>query len=53
MIVLLTGESGCGKTTLCARVVAALKARGLDVAGVLTLPRFSNGEKIGMANIAR
>jgi nucleoside-triphosphatase THEP1 len=48
MIVLLTGESGCGKTTLCARVVASLKARGLDVAGVLTLPRFADGEKIGM-----
>ena len=48
MIVLLTGESGCGKTTLCQRVVEWLKARGLDVAGVLTLPRFSNGEKIGM-----
>jgi nucleoside-triphosphatase len=48
MIVLITGESGCGKTTLCAHVVAALKARGLDVAGVLTLPRFSDGKKIGM-----
>ncbi|MBM3128295.1 MAG: DUF2478 domain-containing protein [Chloroflexi bacterium] len=48
MIILLTGESGCGKTTLCARVVAAFNARGADVAGVLTLPRFANGEKIGM-----
>jgi nucleoside-triphosphatase len=48
MIVLLTGESGCGKTTLCARVVATLKARGLDVAGVLTLPRLANGAKVGM-----
>jgi nucleoside-triphosphatase THEP1 len=48
MIVLLTGESGCGKTTLCARVVASLKARGLDVAGVLTLPRLANGAKVGM-----
>jgi nucleoside-triphosphatase THEP1 len=50
MIVVLTGESGCGKTTLCARVVAALKARGVDVAGVLTLPRWTaqRGDKIGM-----
>jgi nucleoside-triphosphatase len=48
MIVVLTGESGCGKTTLCVRVVAALKERGLDVAGVLTLPRFEQDEKIGM-----
>jgi nucleoside-triphosphatase len=48
MIILLTGESGCGKTTLSARVAATLKARGVDVAGVLTLPRFADGEKIGM-----
>jgi len=48
MILLLTGESGCGKTTLCARVAAELRARALDVAGVLTLPRFADGEKIGM-----
>lgn len=48
MIVVLTGESGCGKTTLCQRVVAALQARGVNVAGVLTPPRFANGEKIGM-----
>jgi nucleoside-triphosphatase THEP1 len=48
MIILLTGESGCGKTTLCARIVAARRTRGVDVAGVLTLPRFADGEKIGM-----
>ncbi|MEW5717755.1 MAG: nucleoside-triphosphatase [Chloroflexota bacterium] len=48
MILVLTGESGCGKTTLCQRVVAALKARGANVAGVLTLPRFADSEKIGM-----
>ena len=50
MIFVLTGESGSGKTTLCVRVVAALKARGLDVAGVLTLPRLvaPRGEKVGM-----
>lgn len=48
MLILLTGESGCGKTTLCARVVDALKARGVNVAGVLTLPRFAAGEKIGL-----
>jgi nucleoside-triphosphatase len=46
MIVLLTGESGSGKTTLCVRIVASLKTQGLDVAGVLTLPRFANGEKV-------
>ena len=48
MIVLLTGESGCGKTTLCQRVVASFKTRGMKIAGVLTLPRLASGEKIGM-----
>ncbi len=48
MLIVLTGESGSGKTTLCARLAAELQARGRDVAGVLTLPRFDSGEKIGM-----
>lgn len=48
MIILLTGESGAGKTTLCARLATTLRARGVDVAGVLTWPRFADGEKIGM-----
>lgn len=48
MILLLTGESGSGKTTLCARLAETLRARGVDVAGVLTVPRFADGEKIGM-----
>jgi nucleoside-triphosphatase len=46
MLLLLTGESGCGKTTLCMRVVSTLKTAGLNVAGVLTLPYFAKGEKI-------
>jgi nucleoside-triphosphatase THEP1 len=50
MILLLTGESGSGKTMLCACVVATLKPRGVNVAGVLTLPRLAaqRGEKTGM-----
>jgi nucleoside-triphosphatase len=48
MIILITGDSGTGKTTLCARLAATLRARGVDVAGVLTLPRYANGEKVGM-----
>lgn len=47
-IVVLSGESGCGKTTLCARVVALAQARGLAVAGLLTLPRFAEGHKVGL-----
>jgi nucleoside-triphosphatase len=48
MIFVLTGESGCGKTMLSQRVVAALKARGVNVAGVVTPPRLANDTKIGM-----
>lgn len=48
MLLLLTGEFGAGKTILCVRLVNAFKAQSIDVAGVLTLPRFANGEKIGM-----
>ena len=47
-VVFITGDMGSGKTTLCHRVVDAFKTRGIDVAGALTLPRFANGEKIGM-----
>jgi len=47
-IVVLSGESGCGKTTLCAQVVAQAQARGLAVAGVLTPPRLVNGRKVGL-----
>jgi len=47
-IVVLSGESGCGKTTLCARVVALAQARGLVVAGVLTPPRLADGCKVGL-----
>ncbi len=47
-IIVITGDSGCGKTTLCARVVAFAQARGMRVTGVLTPPRVSGGCKIGM-----
>jgi nucleoside-triphosphatase THEP1 len=48
MILLLTGESGSGKTRLCARVIGDLKNRGMNITGVLTQPRLVNGEKVGM-----
>ena len=47
-IVALTGESGCGKTTLCTRVIALARLRGLKVAGVLTPPRYAGGRKVGL-----
>ena len=33
---MLTGEHGSGKTSVCAQVVADARARGLDVAGIIT-----------------
>ncbi len=47
-IVILTGESGSGKTSVCAQVAALARARGLKVAGVLTLPRVADGYKVGL-----
>jgi nucleoside-triphosphatase THEP1 len=47
-IVVLSGKSGCGKTTLCAQVATQAQAQGLAVAGVLTPPRLINGRKTGL-----
>ena len=47
-MVILSGECGSGKTTICTRVVALARARGLGVAGVLTLPRLAGGCKVGL-----
>lgn len=48
MIHVLTGESGVGKTTLCARTAAFLRAAGLDVAGVVSPARIEHGLKTGI-----
>jgi nucleoside-triphosphatase THEP1 len=47
-VILLSGKSGNGKTTLCTQVVASLKSKGLNIAGLITWPRFSSDEKVGM-----
>ncbi len=47
-IVILSGESGSGKTTICTRVVALARVRGLGVAGVLTPARLADGCKVGL-----
>jgi nucleoside-triphosphatase THEP1 len=47
-IVILSGESGSGKTTICTRVVTLARARGLKVAGVLTPSRLAGGCKVGL-----
>ena len=47
-IVVLTGESGCGKTSLCERIAAWARGHGISVAGVLTPPRICAERKIGI-----
>ncbi len=47
-VVVLTAESGTGKTTVCGQVVALARARGLHVAGILTPPRMAGGCKVGL-----
>ncbi len=43
--ILLTGERGTGKTSLCRLVVQAGRRAGWDVAGLISPARFAGGEK--------
>lgn len=47
-VLILTGHSGCGKTTVCARVIALAEAEGVSRGGILTLPRPVGGETLGL-----
>jgi nucleoside-triphosphatase THEP1 len=44
-LVILSGESGCGKTTLCLEAARWARERGLSVAGLITLPHLVAGRK--------
>ncbi len=44
----ITGESGSGKTILCERIAASAREQGCKVSGVLTLPQMVDGRKIGI-----
>lgn len=44
-VLLLVAPSGLGKTTVCQRTVALAQARGLRVAGVLSLPVYQGPAK--------
>jgi nucleoside-triphosphatase THEP1 len=46
--VLLTGESGVGKTTYCGRIITHARKQGLAVTGLLTPSRSRNGRKIAL-----
>lgn len=44
-IIVLSGNSGSGKTSLCAEICRSRKNQSLDIAGILTLPFYQNGNK--------
>lgn len=46
---IVTGPSGSGKTTFCQQVVASARAAGWQVAGLLSLPCFEDGQKTGIS----
>lgn len=41
-ILILTGERGVGKSTVCERSVALARCKGLDCAGIITIRRLPN-----------
>jgi nucleoside-triphosphatase THEP1 len=48
MIALVTGETGCGKTTVCQRAIDLLRARGVAVSGILSpARRDASGANVG------
>lgn len=46
-VVLLTGESQVGKTTICRRAAALATERGHRCAGVLSVPLMEGGRRVG------
>ena len=47
-IALLTGEIGSGKTSLCLEVIAAARAAGVQLGGLVSPGIFQDGEKIAI-----
>ncbi|GAK55221.1 ATPase [Candidatus Vecturithrix granuli] len=45
---IVTGLSGSGKTMYCQQVIAAAKSAGWRIAGILSPPRFAEGQKTGI-----
>jgi nucleoside-triphosphatase len=46
-VVLLTGESQVGKTTICQRAAALAAERGYRCAGILSMPLMKEGKRVG------
>lgn len=48
MNILLTGDKGVGKTTICSKIIQLMRFRDLNPAGLLTPARYdASGKKIG------
>ncbi len=47
-IFIITGQQGIGKTSFCQRLIKIIKSAGWQVAGLLSLAVFENGEKIAI-----
>ncbi|MGA2286599.1 MAG: nucleoside-triphosphatase [Dehalococcoidia bacterium] len=47
MRILVTGESGCGKTNFCRRIADSARRSGLKVGGVLAPAVHRNGDRVG------
>lgn len=45
-ITVVSGATGAGKTVLCEQAVAACRARGVDVAGVISRSEYEAEEKV-------
>jgi nucleoside-triphosphatase THEP1 len=48
MRILVTGESGCGKTNFCRRMADSARRSGLKVGGVLAPAVHRNGDRVGV-----
>lgn len=51
MLIIVTGDRGCGKTRLCQRLAAAARAAGWDVAGVLSPAHVIGGRKVAFDGV--
>ncbi len=47
-IIVLTGDRGIGKTTTCLQLAQRAQADGFDCAGIVSLGRFTDGDKLGI-----